>query len=566
MRVLGVSLGVCSGAALVDDGRLVAAVNEERLNRRKFWMGFPRASIAQCLALAPGPVDLVAFGSTTHSPPTDVNTYRIEQLSPMERLLGVLGDLGLQRPLLGTRAGVGLYRALAGGLLTLQRPALRRGLAACGVTAPVTFLDHHACHAASAALTCGYDDALVITADQMGDGLCASVSVLEGRRLRPVREALVFHSLGIFYGYVTLMMGFRIGREGKVMGLAAHGDPRKTLPVFRKYAGFSPRSGIIENRQRGFISDYRRLCADLAPFSREDVAAGIQAHFEESLTALARYWLARTGKRRLCVAGGIFANVKVNQCLREMPEVDDVYVFANMGDGGLGAGAALLAHARRNPDGPATPLSTLYLGPAASRAEVIEALEATPGIRFHEAPDPEQEAADLLAEGKVVAWFAGRMEYGPRALGHRSILSTARDASINRWLNDKLRRTEFMPFAPTLLDEDAPLLLEGWAPHHIDARHMTSAYRATPLCRQIAPAVVHVDGTARPQVLRAQDDAGYHRLLSAYKRRTGHGIVLNTSFNMHEEPIVCTPRDALRGFLAAGLDALFIDGFRVERD
>lgn len=567
MKVLGISLGVDSGVALVDGGRLRCALNEERLSRRKFHMGFPRLALGELLRItgvAPSSIDRVVFASTCYSQPVDVNHYCIDRPTLVERVLEGMGNLGLQRLALGTSTGIALYKALGAGLMHAALPAVRRELRHLGLVAPVSFVDHHTCHASAAAFTSGWDDCLVITADQMGDGLCSAVFVKDGPSLRAERKVLVFHSLGMFYTYVTLMLGFKIGREGKIMGLAAHGDPSKTLPVFRRYVGFSARQGYIENRARGFISDYARLRRDLAPFSREDIAAGVQAHFEESLGAFARHYVERTGRRRLALAGGVFANVRVNQTLREMEGVEGTYVFPHMGDGGLAAGAALHTACRFHETAGGEPMPTLYTGPSAAREDVVADLRLFPDLCFREVDDPDGEAAALLARGRVVARFSGRMEYGPRALGNRSILCSAADASVNQWLNTRLGRTEFMPFAPTILEEDARDLLQGWDASQADSFHMTTAYDTTPLCREVAPAVVHVDGTARPQVLRAADNPSYHALIREYKRRTGLGIILNTSFNMHEEPIVCTPRDALRAFAASRLDALLLEGFRVE--
>jgi carbamoyltransferase len=563
VTLLGISFAIDSGAALVDRGTVVSAVNEERLSRKKFQSGFPLRTVAEVLRLAGNPpVERVVLASTTWSAPVDLDAQSFDFPDFQQRVLAIAGRAGVQRLALGSAFGVGLFRTVFGAMLEARLPAFRRALREMGVYAPITAVDHHRAHAAAAAYTSGWDDALVVTADGLGDGLCASVYVKRGSRLDRVAEVPCFHSLGVFYTYVTHMMGFKFGREGKITGLAAHGDPRAALPVFQRYVTFDAEKGTIRNLARGIGADYATLKRDLEPFCREDVAAAVQALFEDSLSAFAGHYLRKTGMRRLALAGGVFANVRVNQVLRELPEVDAVWVYPHMGDGGGAAGAALSAfyadHRLPATDRATRRLPTLYLGPAFSDADVDRAVQGLRGVDVKEVADPEVEAARLLAQGRVVARVSGPMEYGPRALGNRSILFHASDKTVNDWLNKRLRRTEFMPFAPVVLEEEASLWLSGWEPDHVAARYMTVTYRATPRCVKLAPAVVHVDGTLRPQVLRAEDNPAFHRLLEEYRRLTGLGILINTSFNLHEEPIVCSPADAVRAFDQALLDVLVL--------
>jgi carbamoyltransferase len=570
VTLLGISFGIDSGAALVRDGIVLAAVNEERLSRKKFQSGFPRRAIAELLRRAGRPhVRAVVLASTTWSAPVDLDTQSFDVPDFQQRALVAAGRAGLQRLALGNPAGVAAFRLVFGAMLRARYAGYRRILAENGVFAPITAVDHHEAHAAGAAFTSGWDDALVLTADGLGDGLCASVRAKRGPRLELLAEVPCFHSLGVFYTYVTHMMGFRFGREGKVTGLAAHGNPSAALHVFERFVTFDEASGGLRNHAGGIGADYEALRAALRPFRREDVAAAVQAHFERTLSALAGHYLRRTGLRRLALAGGVFANVRVNQVLRELPEVDALWVFPHMGDGGGAAGAALSAFYADDglvPGDRATrTLAGLYLGPSFDALQVDAALGGIEGAVVRTAADPEAEGARLLAERRVVARVCGPMEYGPRALGNRSVLFHAGDRSVNDWLNKKLRRTEFMPFAPVILEEDAPLWLSDWKPEHASARFMTVTYRATERCAKLAPAVVHVDGTLRPQVLRASDNPAFHRLLLEYRRLTGLGILLNTSFNLHEEPIVCSPADAVRAFLQAGLDALLLGDRVVTR-
>ena len=304
----------------------------------------------------------------------------------------------------------------------------------------------------------------------------------------------------------------------------------------------------------------------LGPFSREDVAAGIQRHFENEIVRCVRAYVRRWGLERVALAGGCFANVRVNQVIREAPEVENVYVFPQMGDGGGGAGAALWWWSRLEEASQARPtaLERVYLGPAFTSERCRAALEGEPRVHWRRSDDIDAELARRLADGRIVARFRGPMEYGPRALGNRSILYKPTDPTVNDWLNKRLDRTEYMPFAPSVLEEYAGDYFQGWRPEDRAAWFMTATYHVTPLCRRLAPAVVHLDGTARPQVVCRRHNPTYWRLIDLYRRRTGLAIVLNTSFNMHEQPIVCTPEEALRAFLAARLDVMGLEDYLVE--
>jgi len=247
--------------------------------------------------------------------------------------------------------------------------------------------------------------------------------------------------------------------------------------------------------------------------------------------------------------------VRLNQVIREMG-FRDVFVFPHMGDGGLSAGACFASNAGETGVTRNRKISNVYLGTGYGDGEIEQALR-TSGLKWHRSDNADAEVAGQVAAGKIVARFTGRMEYGPRALCHRSIFYKADDPQVNTWLNQRLKRTEFMPFAPVMLREDAPRFLRDYDDEHaIAATYMTITYRVTDACREQAPAVVHVDGTARPQLVDAGTDASAFRMLSEYKRLRGFSVMVNTSFNMHEEPIVRTPGEAIESVKQAGLDVL----------
>lgn len=567
MRILGISTTIDCGAALVEDGRIVAAVNEERLTRRKFQCGLPLRAIRAVIDLAgvrPGEIDACALADSTLALYTDPDEESYETPDLSKRLTMLLSQLGLLRLALDSSAGLRLYRGVFRMLLARALGPLRRYLADLGVSAPIVTCDHHTAHAAAAAMTSGWPACLAVTMDQSGDGLCSLVATWRDGRLEVVKRVGAFHSFGVFYSYVTLLLGHKPGREGKVTGLAAHGDPYATLPIFRRYARYNPATERIENRAGGIICDYAALAEHLEGFSKEDVAAGVQRHFENEIAKCVSAYVRRWGLRRVALAGGVFANVRVNQVIRERSEVENIYVYPQMGDGGGGAGAALWLWQRQTGGTPAA-LQNVYLGPVFTNAECLEALRQTSAVRYRQVDDVDAELARRVADGRIVARFRGRLEYGPRALGHRSILYRPTDPTVNDWLNARLRRTEYMPFAPSVLEERAAEYFQGWRPCDRAAWFMTATYHVTPLCRDRAPAIVHVDGTARPQVVRREHNPAYHRLIAEYERLTGLPILVNTSFNIHEEPIVCTPGDALRAFTAARLDALGLEDYLVEQ-
>jgi carbamoyltransferase len=295
-------------------------------------------------------------------------------------------------------------------------------------------------------------------------------------------------------------------------------------------------------------------------FPKIDVAAAYQHVLEQVACEYVAYYLKSTGLRNLALSGGVVANVKLNQRLRELPGVDRVFVHPNMGDGGCGTGAALLEFAGDSQL--QEPIGHVYLGPCYNDEQIAEALQRAQ-LPFTRYTPIEPKIASLIAAGKVIARFDGRMEYGPRALGNRSILYHAREPEVNQWLNQRLGRTEFMPFAPaTLMEHRHDCYREIDGCEHA-AQFMTLTFDCTEEMKTTCPAAVHVDGTARPQLVTADSNPSFHRILTEYHAITGIPSLINTSFNMHEEPIVCTPDDAIRAFLQGNLDYLAISSFLV---
>ena len=436
-----------------------------------------------------------------------------------------------------------------------------------GLTAPVRFYDHHYCHATSAYFTSGFDDALVVTLDGGGDGLSGSVYAGRSGRLERLDRVDSFNSLGNFYSYITALCGFKAElHEGKITGLAAYGEP-EYADILRRFIRYEEPARIRYTSSSYHRSALQQLKRKLPPdFSREKLAASAQLVLEEIGLAFVRHWLRRTRLRNIAVAGGVFANVKLNQRVHELDEVHNFFVHPAMDDSGLSVGSALAAQLEARPEGGEGLIGRLpnvYLGPSYEESQIRQAMEAAGYAPEAQRVTPDR-VAQLLAEGHAVARFWGRLEYGPRALGGRSILYQATDTSVNDWLNDRLLRTEFMPFAPATLAEHADrcyLNLEG---AEDSARFMTVTFDCTEEMKDRSPGVVHLDGTARPQLVDAETAPDLYAILSAYHALTGNPSIINTSFNMHEEPIVCTPEDALRAFRQSNLEYLAIGDYLVR--
>ncbi len=569
MVILGISTGHDAGAALVVDGKIVSAINEERMNRKKMYWGFPTLSIAETLRVAgvlPRDVELVAIAGTssTRAKPLE---FGYESVGFFRTFFAELSATPLTGLLMGTELGTKATRKVFETSIFRGTAAIESVLKEMDIVAPVEFVDHHLCHAASAYFTSGWNDCLSLTLDGSGDGYCSRVYDCADGKMKLINSIPAYHSPGFYYCYVTHLLGFiALRHEGKVTGLAAFGNPEKTREIFARRIGYDSKKFSFVNKGGWLQAELRVLDRLLKPYSREDIAAGIQSYFEDIVTRFAVDAVQKSGARKIALSGGVFSNVRLNQEVWDRTRVEDVFVFPNMGDGGLAAGAAFDAYARREPAYRPYRLSDVYVGSDFSEVEMERAIK-TSGFPYKRVGRVEPAIAKLLAEGKIVARFNGKMEYGPRALGNRSILYHCGDRSVNQWLNEQLNRTEFMPFAPVMLKEDAGEYLVSYHPDRsFAAEFMTITYRVTPKCRDRAPAITHVDSTARPQIVTEAINPSYYHIVNEYKKLTGLAVLVNTSFNMHEEPIVRTPDEALKAFEQSRIHALAMGPFLIEMD
>jgi carbamoyltransferase len=563
LNILGIWDGHDSGAALLQDGRLRTAINEERLTRRKLEIAFPARAIDACLTqagLRPDDVDIVAASTSDPAktlgrlwPASKERYYAVRR---RKALPGPASRLTRAFKYRMTEWGPGPISA------RVSRALLHRELAARGMgRAGIRLLDHHEAHAAAAAWASGFTDCAVVTIDGLGDGVSATISTFAGGRLERLRASPARHSIGVFFEHVTTLLNMReLEDEGKVMALADYAAPiddadNPLLALVRV------NDGIVWTARPGHA--LRRPIARIHwHLANEQFAYIAQRTVEHAVTALVRDAVRLTGRRRVAVAGGVASNVKATRRARLLPEVEDLYVFPHMGDGGLPLGAAL-AVAAGQPAPICLDLDDLGLGPAFDADAMASAIAAA-GWTAARVPDIAGRAAELLADGRIVMWFQGGMEYGPRALGHRSVLARPDRPELRDRLNLVLkRRVWYQPFCPSLLESEAERVLADWnGPRN---RSMTMAYEVAPAFRPQLSGVLSVDGTCRPQFVRDDDEGGFAALLRDGRGRWGLGAVLNTSYNIHGEPLVCTPAEAVDVFRRSGADALAMGPFLLER-
>ena len=549
-----------SSVGVLIDGKLVAAAAEERFSRVKNQGGFPHRALDYCLTKAgirPSDVDHVAYAALPFG-----EERKRDLVGYAKNLAYVATSPDFTARKLAHVANYTrtLFLAMEMASWGKSERQVLAGLAAAGLDKKIVWVDHHRAHCASAYYASGYERALLVSLDGYGSGQAGSFYLGEGGKLRLLSPIPYPHSLGTFYRRVTQALGFKPNRhEGKIVGLAAFGDPHRLYDEVRaRFDMEHPDYFRYKSAQDPF---FERHLVDRYP--REDVAAAYQRVLEDVATNYIQRWLKKTGARKVACAGGVFANVKMNQRVMEGPEVDEMVVFPAMGDGGVGVGAAMALHAALVGAMPER-LHDVYLGPSYSDAEIERALQAS-GLAYQRPADISGAIADQLVANKVVAHFNGAMEFGPRALGNRSILYPATEPSVNKWLNDRLKRTEFMPFAPISLAEHADALYTNVDRVRHACEFMTVTTDCTEQMRRQSPAAVHIDGTARPQLVKKDVNPEVYAILTKYHARSGIPTLINTSYNMHEEPIVCSPEDAIRAYNDGALEVLALGPFLVTQ-
>lgn len=561
MYLLGIHNSAHDAAAcLFRDYRLVSAVSLERLTRKKgagvcAEQELPVAAIDECLDIGGiGRADVDVVCSTRDH--WEFQSYALRgRLRLKQQAFRLLGQKRLPR-MTYMMQKLGIGNAL--DIFDTEAFRARYGFD----KAEVYFANHHFAHGIAAYFYSPFDDSLVYSVDACGDNVAYSARAAR----RGVFEVLFgcdaslharfpAHSLGNLYGFFTQALGFRMDRhEGKLTGLAAFGDAKAAAEIKRHFRveenGEISADFASHEAMRDFAFDVARR------LSRQDAAASVQAVLEELVCGAVEKLLRITATRSLAVAGGVFANVRLNRALIESTSAERIFIFPAMGDEGLPVGACLLYLHQR--DGASTwqrqrhCLEHVYLGRNYDE-KFASAASAYPSV-VRDSTDGIDNAVEALVSGKVVAIYTGRMEYGPRALGNRSILASPVAREINDSINKRLDRSEFMPFAPVVLEQHAAEIFDLHEGNNHAARFMTITCAVRPPWREKIAAVVHVDGSARPQVIRESDNPLYFGVLSRFHERTGLPVLVNTSFNVHEEPIVDTPDQALRALVDNRVD------------
>jgi len=593
MRILGISAYYHDSAAvLLTDGVITAAAQEERFTRRKHDPGFPTNAIQYCLeegGISLSDVDLVAF--------YDKPFLKFERLLETYLTFAPRGFTSFRKALpIWIREKL-FQKDLLAKELTRMAPGIRWA-------DRLLFSEHHESHAASAFYPSPFDEAVVLTMDGVGEWTTTSVAIGRGKNLEMTRELHFPHSLGLLYSAMTYYTGFRVNSgEYKVMGLAPYGEPKYVDQILHKLmdmkedgtfrldqsyfdycTGLTMTNGKFD---RLFGGPPRNPEVERVTQRHMDLAASVQAATEEVVLRLTRSLARETGMRNLCLAGGVALNCVANGKVLRDRAFDHIWVQPAAGDAGGALGAALLAHhahggeRRRGVLGDA--MNGSYLGPA-YRQDDIERRLTEAGARFTVLSDNEliKITATALTEGKAAGWFQGRMEFGPRALGGRSILGDPRSPSMQKLLNLKVKyRESFRPFAPSVLRED----LEDWFELDVDSPYMLMVANVAQkhrravsntehelfgidklnVVRSSIPAVTHVDYSARIQTVHKETNPRYHALISEFKAMTGCPIVVNTSFNVRGEPIACTPEDAFRCLMGTEIEALAIGNCYLDK-
>ena len=594
MRILGISAFYHdSAAAVVEDGEIIAAAQEERFSRKKHDSRFPRHAIDYCLEAAratPQDIDFVAF--------YDKPFVKFERLLETYIAFAPRGFQSFKMSL-----PLWLREKLFQKSLLLKE--MKAYSADVDWAKRLLFAEHHFSHAASAFYPSPFKDAIVLTMDGVGEWATTSVAFGSDNQLTMQRELRFPHSLGLLYSAFTYYTGFKVNSgEYKLMGLAPYGEPKYADVILDNLIDLKP-DGTFRLDQSYF--DYctglrmtnakfdelfggpARKPEELLTQRHMDIAASIQAVTEEIVLRLTRALAKETGARNLCLAGGVALNCVANGKLLRDGSFDQIWIQPAAGDAGGALGAALAAyyHYKKNPrslNGGGDAMRGSYLGPSFPQAEIERRLHAV-GAKFVPMAEGEliEAAARDLADEKAVGWFQGRMEFGPRALGGRSILGDPRSDTMQKTLNLKIKYRElFRPFAPSVLREDVAdwFELEGDSPYMLLVADVAEKHRHAMTAEQQAlfgidklnvprsaiPAVTHVDYSARIQTVHQETNPRYHALLSAFKRMTACPVLVNTSFNVRGEPIVCTPEDAFGCFMGTEMDTLVIGDCYLRKD
>ena len=572
-QVTGIHLGHNAAAALVEDGKLLFAMQEERLSRVKNQGGLPVLTLDHIKGLASAQRGAkvsreVALGGKNLS----LCYWRRDDILRTAGS-GAPNFVGRAKNLARSNAAISdwINQRKWSGIAENLEPVMG------GTEVPVHGIDHHLCHAASAYFGWGKmdEEVLVLTCDGAGDRLCATINIARNGKIRRVAGVDESHSVGALYGKITYLSGMvPMEHEYKLMGLAPYAEKaRESQSIsedFEALFAFDRDNPMQWTRTADCppLQYSAEFLSNLLRRKRFDhIAGGVQLFVERFLVRWVQNCIAETGIRKVALSGGVFMNVKANQKILNLPEVEELFVFPSCGDETNSIGAAWLLDQQLSKKAPEK-LGPFYLGPEYSDAEIETALRSykfKSAVETKNSQEIESSVAELLAKGSVVARFKGRMEFGARALGNRSILANPAVPGVVKVINEMIKCRDFwMPFAPSVLAERSEKYF--YKPKPVEAPYMILTLDSRPEKRDAMAAAIHpYDATGRPQEVYESWNPDYHRLISHFEQMTGESIILNTSFNLHGEPVVCSPEDALRVFDISGLEHLALGDFLLSK-
>ena len=602
MNIIGIHYGHDTNVTYLKDGKCVFAISEERISRVKFDNSWPQKSLDYIIDnynLDGEQIDFV----------TVVGSSRLEETSGGS-LKKIYKKFGLKINLLISLASP-IINMLDNffNFLQLRKKitlkCIKTKLNKIGINEnKIIFLDHHFCHAIGAFHASEFDNSLIITCDGKGDDSChksfVGIKNEKGQReIKLLAKSKDIDSIGFFYSAVTEFLGFRALRhEGKITGLAAYGSKdyqTVSSPVNLSSDGLTLRNSLVKNHEiksriilliNFLLLDYkfffknlfnnsalelryyqllllRFLKKNFNNESKENVARYAQQELENKINNLISNTIKLSQSNNICLSGGVFANVKLNQTISEKTK-KNIFVMPGMDDGGLSLGAALHVYETKSGFPAKENFDHVYFGPKYSEEEILHDIKKF-NFKYEKLESIEKKIATALHEESIVGRFNESMEWGPRALGNRSILASPKDKNINKILNDRLKRTEFMPFAPIILSEKSDEYFKDYNTDLKCTEFMTMTMNVKEEKIKSIPAVVHVDNTARPQFVKKEKNESLYNILIEYQKLSGIPVLINTSFNLHEEPIVCTPYDALRAFQQGAVDFLALGNFWISK-
>ena len=555
-----------SSACIIRDGKIIAAVDDERIRRVKHCGGFPELAIKEVLRIADiqaSDVDRVAVGYKEILPPLyfkqSILNQRQVKLNPIESFKDRIG-ISIFEKYYRLSHSSEFFKKMN---YSITQNWIESALGKIGIRCKISRYDHHTCHAATAAFSSGWTKSLVITADGRGDGITSTVSIFENNELKRISESTVESSLGNFFGAVTESIGFKYGDgEGKTEALAAFGKETKAYSIlkqFIKVEGLEVK-GKLDPYYRNISILFTKLLKD---FKKEDVAYAAQRILDESVTELVKNAVKETGINKVVFAGGIFYNVKTNQQVYEIPELNDMYVYPASGDSGVSIGAAML-DIHKNEGMSNTKTEHVYYGASYSNEEIKNILEKT-DFEYEEIGSiGEYVGSELLSKDALIGWFRGRMEFGPRALGARSILiSPKKIENKKKVLSTIKKRPEFQPFCPSIQHEAMKDYVIN--PKETEVPFMILALTGTEKMVEECPSTTFIDKSIRVQDVKKEINPEFHSAISGFGKVSGTSVLLNTSFNRSGQSIVNTPEQALYDLKNSGLDYLVLENFLVKR-